>query len=43
MAAGCPSDPTRSPTRFERRGERLGHDVHDLRFERVPELCVTVP
>ena len=30
-----PRDPARSPTRFERRGERLGHDVHDLRFERA--------
>jgi tRNA (guanine-N7-)-methyltransferase len=28
-------DPGRSPTRFERRGERLGHAVHDLCFERV--------
>jgi tRNA (guanine-N7-)-methyltransferase len=28
-------DPRRSPTRFERRGERLGHAVHDLCFERL--------
>ncbi len=27
-------DPQRNPTRFERRGERLGHVVHDLRFQR---------
>jgi tRNA (guanine-N7-)-methyltransferase len=27
-------DTHRSPTRFERRGERLGHTVHDLCFER---------
>lgn len=25
---------TRTPTRFERRGERLGHAVHDLHFRR---------
>jgi tRNA (guanine-N7-)-methyltransferase len=30
-----PRDPARSPTRFERRGERLGHVVHDLRFGRA--------
>ena len=29
-----PRDATRNPTRFERRGERLGHAVHDLQFER---------
>jgi tRNA (guanine-N7-)-methyltransferase len=28
-----PRDPERSTTRFERRGERLGHAVHDLCFE----------
>jgi tRNA (guanine-N7-)-methyltransferase len=27
-------DPNRAPTRFERRGERLGHEVFDLSFER---------
>ena len=27
--------PERSPTRFERRGERLGHQVWDLEFRRV--------
>ncbi|MGC4028971.1 MAG: tRNA (guanosine(46)-N7)-methyltransferase TrmB [Steroidobacteraceae bacterium] len=27
-------DPQRTPTRFERRGERLGHAVHDLRYQR---------
>ena len=30
-----PRDVARSPTRFERRGERLGHAVHDLLFERA--------
>jgi len=30
-----PRDSDRSPTRFERRGERLGHVVHDLLFERT--------
>jgi tRNA (guanine-N7-)-methyltransferase len=30
-----PRDAARSPTRFERRGERLGHVVHDLQFERA--------
>jgi tRNA (guanine-N7-)-methyltransferase len=29
-------DAGRSPTRFERRGERLGHTVNDLCFERLP-------
>ncbi|MEO8306518.1 MAG: tRNA (guanosine(46)-N7)-methyltransferase TrmB [Pseudomonadota bacterium] len=29
-----PRDVARNPTRFERRGERLGHAVHDLLFER---------
>lgn len=29
-----PRPTERSPTRFERRGERLGHDVWDLAFER---------
>ncbi|MEY2853571.1 MAG: hypothetical protein RL030_703 [Pseudomonadota bacterium] len=28
-------DAARQPTRFERRGERLGHEVHDLAFRRV--------
>jgi len=30
-----PRDAQREPTRFELRGERLGHAVHDLEFERV--------
>jgi tRNA (guanine-N7-)-methyltransferase len=30
-----PRDPDRSTTRFELRGKRLGHDVHDLCYERV--------
>jgi tRNA (guanine-N7-)-methyltransferase len=30
-----PRDVARNPTRFERRGERLGHAVHDLLYERV--------
>lgn len=30
-----PRPPERSPTRFERRGERLGHEVWDLEFRRV--------
>jgi tRNA (guanine-N7-)-methyltransferase len=30
-----PRDAARQPTRFERRGERLGHEVHDLAFRRV--------
>jgi tRNA (guanine-N7-)-methyltransferase len=30
-----PRDASRAPTRFERRGERLGHSVHDLSFERL--------
>jgi tRNA (guanine-N7-)-methyltransferase len=30
-----PHPPERSPTRFERRGERLGHQVWDLEFRRV--------
>jgi tRNA (guanine-N7-)-methyltransferase len=36
-AAGgyMPRDPDRSTTRFELRGQRLGHDVHDLCYERV--------
>jgi tRNA (guanine-N7-)-methyltransferase len=28
-------DDARAPTRFERRGERLGHVVHDLAFRRI--------
>jgi len=32
--AFIPRPPERNPTRFERRGERLGHDVWDLAFER---------
>jgi tRNA (guanine-N7-)-methyltransferase len=30
-----PRDAHRSPTRFERRGERLGHEVRDLAARRV--------
>ena len=30
-----PRNPGRIQTRFERRGERLGHAVHDLCFERI--------
>lgn len=30
----CPRPDYRPPTRFERRGERLGHGVRDLLFER---------
>jgi tRNA (guanine-N7-)-methyltransferase len=30
-----PRDPDRITTRFEKRGERLGHAVHDLCYERV--------
>lgn len=30
-----PRNPNRIRTRFERRGERLGHAVHDLCFERI--------
>lgn len=32
-----PRDADRSPTRFERRGERLGHEVRDLAFTRVAD------
>ena len=32
-----PRPENRIPTRFERRGEALGHQVFDLRFTRVPE------
>lgn len=35
-------DPQRQPTHFERRGERLGHVVHDLRFRRVACSAATV-
>jgi tRNA (guanine-N7-)-methyltransferase len=36
-AGGFVARPTeRSPTRFERRGERLGHHVWDLEFQRLP-------
>ena len=31
-----PRNPGRIVTRFEQRGERLGHAVHDLCYERVP-------
>ena len=30
-----PRPPERAPTRFERRGERLGHEVWDLAFRRI--------
>ena len=30
-----PRPASRAPTRFERRGERLGHEVRDLAFERL--------
>lgn len=30
-----PTDVARAPTKFEQRGERLGHQIHDLVFERV--------
>ena len=30
-----PRSQERSPTRFEKRGERLGHEVWDLAFERI--------
>jgi tRNA (guanine-N7-)-methyltransferase len=33
--AFVPRNPGRTLTRFERRGERLGHAVHDLCYERV--------
>lgn len=39
VAAGggyAPRDPERTATRFERRGERLGHGVWDLSFRRLP-------
>lgn len=32
----APRDPERAATRFERRGERLGHGVWDLSFRRSP-------
>jgi tRNA (guanine-N7-)-methyltransferase len=34
-AGFVPRPPERTPTRFERRGERLGHAVWDLAFRRV--------
>jgi tRNA (guanine-N7-)-methyltransferase len=30
-----PRNPGRTATRFEKRGERLGHEVHDLCYERI--------
>jgi tRNA (guanine-N7-)-methyltransferase len=39
-------DPGRTATRFEKRGERLGHAVHDLCFERVSltaDACAALP
>jgi tRNA (guanine-N7-)-methyltransferase len=38
-----PRDMARQPTRFERRGERLGHEVHDLAFRRVAALADISP
>jgi tRNA (guanine-N7-)-methyltransferase len=41
-----PRDAGRNTTRFEKRGERLGHDVHDLRYERVSltaDSCAAQP
>jgi tRNA (guanine-N7-)-methyltransferase len=37
--AFIPRPAERRPTRFERRGERLGHDVWDLAFERVARMA----
>jgi tRNA (guanine-N7-)-methyltransferase len=34
-AGFIPRPPQRAPTRFERRGERLGHRVWDLEFRRI--------
>jgi tRNA (guanine-N7-)-methyltransferase len=34
-AAFAPRDTARAATRFERRGERLGHNVYELRWQRV--------
>jgi tRNA (guanine-N7-)-methyltransferase len=34
-----PRDPARDATRFEKRGQRLGHAVHDLCYERVSPYC----
>jgi tRNA (guanine-N7-)-methyltransferase len=33
-AGFVPRDPRRAATRFERRGERLGHDVWELAYRR---------
>jgi tRNA (guanine-N7-)-methyltransferase len=44
LAAGgayVPRPQEREPTRFERRGERLGHEVWDLAFRRRPGLRVS--
>jgi tRNA (guanine-N7-)-methyltransferase len=41
-----PRDPGRITTRFEKRGERLGHAVHDLCYERVSlttDACAALP
>jgi tRNA (guanine-N7-)-methyltransferase len=41
-----PRNPGRSATRFEKRGERLGHAVHDLCYERIrpgPDACAAQP
>lgn len=41
-----PRNPGRITTRFEKRGERLGHDVHDLCYERVSltaDACAALP
>jgi tRNA (guanine-N7-)-methyltransferase len=39
--AFVPRPTERSPTRFEKRGERLGHDVWDLAFSRLPTSALT--
>jgi tRNA (guanine-N7-)-methyltransferase len=38
-----PRPEERSPTRFERRGERLGHQAWDLEFQRVQPASVLSP
>jgi tRNA (guanine-N7-)-methyltransferase len=41
-----PRNPGRTATRFEQRGERLGHAVHDLCYERVSltaDACAALP
>jgi tRNA (guanine-N7-)-methyltransferase len=50
MLRNCATDggyvtrpPSRQPTRFEVRGQRLGHGVWDLAFERREDVAVTSP